>query len=283
MATLPAFERNRYFFGKLMDVGQFRKEQDYFRSRQAILNRLVLGSGIVDGLDVVADPDTPGRVIVGPGLAIDPEGRMIVVPAPVSLDPAQLTDAQGVPQGDPITEGTVAIQLGYAEICADPVPVFINDCDTPSECTASTIREVFLLVVSRASEAQPGSLVPLGQVSLVGLAISTAGRSLIATNRKWQQARVLRYVSGDGQTAPAGRAIAKPLVVQVLDATSQPVGGVAVRFQPTTGSVTTAVATTNAQGIAQAKWTLGTTPGEQHLMAASAGTSWTVDFHAKAL
>lgn len=152
MATLTALQRNRYFFGKLMDVEQFEKEQRYFRSQAALLNRLALGSGVLCGLNVAADPAQAGNVRITPGVAIDGWGRLILVPEPFSLNPAQLTDDNGAPDGKPIDKGTVLLSLSYAETCADPVAVFVNDCDTPGECTSSTIREGFRVLVRTAGQ-----------------------------------------------------------------------------------------------------------------------------------
>src|SRR5690348_12830796 len=145
---VAVLERNRYFFGKLMDVAQFEKEQSYFRAQFALLNRLVIGSGVVCGLGVSADPNQAGNVLVSPGVAIDGLGRLIVVPDPVSIDPAQPTDGKGQPQGPALDSGETIVCLAYAESCADPVAVLVSDCDNPGDCAASTIREGFRLVVN---------------------------------------------------------------------------------------------------------------------------------------
>jgi hypothetical protein len=147
------FQRTRHFYGMLMDVTQFKKEQWYFMRKHALINRLVLGCGVVCGLNVVTDPQAEGRILIQPGVAIDVLGREIVVPGPVSIDPHQLTDAEGVPTGEPIdtsTETTVTICLSYAETCTDLVPVLVPDCDTPGKCAPSTIREGFRVVVRLA-------------------------------------------------------------------------------------------------------------------------------------
>jgi hypothetical protein len=153
--SIASLERNRYFFGKMMDVAQFEKEQAYFRSHLALLNRMVIGTGVVCGLEVAPDAATKGNVSVSPGIAIDGLGRFIIVPAPVSVNPAQLTDDQGKPQGSPQNTGATLICLSYAETCADPVAVFVSDCDTPGDCAASTIREDFQILVTAAPANPP--------------------------------------------------------------------------------------------------------------------------------
>ena len=44
------FERNRYFYGKLLTVRDFEVEQRYHCTKRALLNRLVHGAGVVCGL-----------------------------------------------------------------------------------------------------------------------------------------------------------------------------------------------------------------------------------------
>jgi hypothetical protein len=148
--SIAALERNRYFFGKMMDVAQFEKEQEYFRNHLALLSRLVIGTGVVCGLEVTADATTKGNVSISPGIAIDGLGRFVIVPSAASVNPSQLTDNTGQPQGSPQTTGATLLCLSYAETCADPVTVMISDCDAPGGCAASTIREGFVVLVSAA-------------------------------------------------------------------------------------------------------------------------------------
>jgi hypothetical protein len=156
--SAASLERNRYFFGKMMDVAQFEKEQNYFRSQLALLNRLVIGTGVVCGLEVAADTGVKGNVSVAAGVALDGAGRFVIVPAATSVNPAQLTDDQGKPQGSPVTSGSNLISLCYAESCADPAAVFTTDCDTPGACAATTTVESFRIIVQAAPAAPPAPL-----------------------------------------------------------------------------------------------------------------------------
>ena len=45
-------ERNRYFYGKLLDEASLRMEQSYFNQKRWMMNRLGLGSGVLCGLQV---------------------------------------------------------------------------------------------------------------------------------------------------------------------------------------------------------------------------------------
>jgi hypothetical protein len=72
-------------------------------------------------------------------------------------------------------------------------------------------------------------------------------------------------------TAPSagitGRALAKPLEVQVADAYGNPVSDARVSFSTKAGAVSPVHVMTDARGIASARWTLGATPGEQTITA----------------
>src|SRR3954449_13207635 len=85
---LHAPARNNYFYGKMLDVQHFTMEQRYFNQKRWLLNRLALGSGVVCGLQFILSAD--GRLALGPGVAIDPLGREIIVPAAVPLDPRRI-------------------------------------------------------------------------------------------------------------------------------------------------------------------------------------------------
>ncbi|QMV41097.1 hypothetical protein [Cohnella cholangitidis] len=82
-ARMFPFERNRYFYGKLLTVRDFESEQKYFNDKRRLLNRLLFGSGVVAGMQVVAVDDK--TITVEMGVAIDYLGREIVVSAPVTL------------------------------------------------------------------------------------------------------------------------------------------------------------------------------------------------------
>ncbi len=75
------FERNRYYAGKLLTSADFSAEQLYMNNKRRFLNRILFGSGIVCGLNVVNLDDL--SILVESGVAIDGAGREIVVDASV--------------------------------------------------------------------------------------------------------------------------------------------------------------------------------------------------------
>jgi len=79
---LYPFERNKYFYGKLLSVEDFNSEQKYINDKRRLTNRLVHGMGVVCGLNVVRiDEQT---ISVESGMAFDQTGREIVVDSPVT-------------------------------------------------------------------------------------------------------------------------------------------------------------------------------------------------------
>lgn len=75
------FERNKYFYGKLLSVDDFELEQRYVNDKRRMSNRFLYGAGIVAGLYVVrVDEKT---ISLESGFAMDYLGREIVVDTPV--------------------------------------------------------------------------------------------------------------------------------------------------------------------------------------------------------
>lgn len=142
---LTAPVRNRYFYGKLLDVHHLELEQRYFLEHRRRLNRLTVGFGVVCGLDVTVASDGKG-IVVSPGFAIDGLGREILVTEPICLaDPSQLTDGCGQPAGT-AQEKAVTLCLAYHECESEPTPVLVSDCDVREGCAAGAIRERYALL-----------------------------------------------------------------------------------------------------------------------------------------
>jgi hypothetical protein len=153
--------RNRYFFGKLMDVHHFELETAYFRGMRHLLNRFVSGYGVVCGLDVQPGPDSR-HIVVTSGLAIDKWGREIIVPektGPIEIPPHLLPDpvtdeppekpperSQRKRDREEDNDPVIRVLLCYHECESDPTPVMGGDCDTVEECAAGSIRERFRIV-----------------------------------------------------------------------------------------------------------------------------------------
>ncbi len=83
----------------------------------------------------------------------------------------------------------------------------------------------------------------------------------------------LAEVSGNNQTAPAGFELAESLVVRLTDADGNGVGGRAIAWVVSTGggTVNPGNATTDPNGFATTRWTLGSTAGSNALTAVFSG------------
>ncbi len=75
-------------------------------------------------------------------------------------------------------------------------------------------------------------------------------------------------VSGNNQTAPVNTALPQPLVVQVNDASGNPVTGVSVVFSAPSGTVTGSPATSNSSGTVSVSYTTGDSVGTVTITAA---------------
>jgi hypothetical protein len=182
--------RNRYFYGKLLDVVHFELEQNYFNCKRWILNRLVTGYGVVCGLGVQLVPGTQ-TVVVLPGVAIDKCGREIIVCGssdPIALSPppaAAAAPAGGTPpatapggSASDCCDGNFDhLSICYHECPSDPVPALGGDCDTQGLCSPGSIRERYkiekrggkLASASTASSIQ--DVISGGQLNYGALAI----------------------------------------------------------------------------------------------------------------
>lgn len=75
------FERNRYYYGKLLTEQDFNSEQRYFNDKRRMVNRFLHGSGVAAGLTVVGIDEK--SISLEAGLALDGAGREIVAERPV--------------------------------------------------------------------------------------------------------------------------------------------------------------------------------------------------------
>jgi hypothetical protein len=122
------FERNRYFYGKLLTVRDFMAEQTYLADKRRLTNRLLFGSGVVAGLQVVAVDDK--TISVETGVAIDQLGREIVVPSPLTL---KLSNIDGFTHND--YAKNVYLCIAYDEKGKEPVHTAVGASGRNEEVT----------------------------------------------------------------------------------------------------------------------------------------------------
>ncbi len=90
---LKALERNRFFYGKLLTAEDFTAEQNYFNTKLRLLNRLLFGSGVIAGLNVIKTDER--SVAIDNGIALDSAGREIIVPEPMIVKINELDGYDG--------------------------------------------------------------------------------------------------------------------------------------------------------------------------------------------
>ncbi|MCH5271841.1 MAG: hypothetical protein J1E83_14060 [Lachnospiraceae bacterium] len=145
------FERNNYFYGKLLSVDDFRMEQQYGNDKRRMLNRFLYGTGVVTGMNVVAVDDT--TVLVESGLALDYSGREIVIDEPVARR-LQTLEGFGDYEEDRNT-GYLYLCVAYEEEEVQAVHS-ISHSDQKDNTSFNKIREGYRLYLTRNEPGQDG-------------------------------------------------------------------------------------------------------------------------------
>jgi hypothetical protein len=137
-----AFERNHYFFGKALTVRDFDTEQAYLNEKRWLVNRSVLGWGVVCGLRV--ELEGCWKVAVTPGLALDCRGREVLVPCPdgVKLDAVRAR----VEAGEACTDDRWIVCLRYRECTTEQVKAPSPPCGDDAY-EYNRIRETYTIEV----------------------------------------------------------------------------------------------------------------------------------------
>ena len=144
------------------------------------------------------------------------------------------------------------------------------------------------LVRFRSTDASIASVTDAGVVSAVGAGTTVVRAEFgalvvgVAVTVVPRGVDRLQIVSGTAQSARTRAALPDPLVVRAIGADNEPAVGLEVTFAPSAGSADPATVATDAQGIARATWTLGTTVGAQSLVARATGFT-SVTFEATAV
>ncbi len=122
------FERNHYFYGKLLTVRDFELEQKYFNNKRRIQNRLLHGAGVVAGLDVVMVDEQ--SISLEMGMALDYHGREILVQEPAIKKLHMLEGFEEVKHSN-----NIYLCIEYDEELAEPVHTVAS---TPAETSESS-------------------------------------------------------------------------------------------------------------------------------------------------
>lgn len=73
------FERNEYFYGKLLTVDNFELEQNYFNNKRRLYNQNFYSGGVLRGLQVKISDSNQQEVNIFPGIAYDYQGHEMAI------------------------------------------------------------------------------------------------------------------------------------------------------------------------------------------------------------
>lgn len=140
---LYPFTKNRYFKKKRMRSVDFERDQAFADHKLSFLNHWVLGTGVAFGLGVQRiDSDS---LLVEPGLAVDSQGRYLIVDEPT------ICRIRGLEGFDDVHGEKALLWLSYREEWMDPM--FVAD-DEGQSTQYAVARERFSLSL-REEEALP--------------------------------------------------------------------------------------------------------------------------------
>jgi hypothetical protein len=154
VCATPHFERNNYFYGKQFTVRDLLQEQSYFNEKRHLVNRMVLGWGVVCGLDVRWDPKKR-ELVVGTGMALDCCGHEIVVCEEQRVAFEDYEEQCRRAQEKPDLEGKFVLCLEYDECNAEPVDLPAVGCDDDERSEFNRIRDGFKLRIKNWKDACP--------------------------------------------------------------------------------------------------------------------------------
>jgi adhesin/invasin len=93
----------------------------------------------------------------------------------------------------------------------------------------------------------------------------------IAASAEPRGAAAIAVTGGVGQRAPAGSTLAKPVILMLRDSLGNGIGGAVLTARTAQGALSDSTLTTNPQGRATLRWTLGPTAGDQVVEVRTAG------------
>lgn len=150
--TCIPFKKNRYFYGKLLTADDFDQEQQYFDDKRRLINRWVLGVGIVAGLEVIRVDDY--SISIERGMALDYTGREIVADMPVIRKLSMIDGYEEATMAE--GEESMYLCIEYAQTPVEPVHNITNrSIHTKEEETFNKYREGYRLYVTDDEPPEP--------------------------------------------------------------------------------------------------------------------------------
>ena len=142
-ATIFPFERNKYFYGKLLSVDDFELEQKYGNDKRRMINRYVCGTGVIAGMEAVMVDEQ--SISVERGCALDDQGREIVIDTPVIK---KLSLIDGFESCTDLQGSYVYLCIEYKEEGVGPVPNIEGSPGADLAVQSNRIREGYRLYLT---------------------------------------------------------------------------------------------------------------------------------------
>ena len=133
------FERNSYYFGKLLATKDFEDEQKYFNDKRRFINRLNGANGVLSGFGVIMADDK--AIVIQAGCAIDASGREIIIP---ETKVHKLSTIEGF---DALTSDVAYLGVVYNEKPTEEVYSVLSQSEDASSICHNKIVEDYRLVV----------------------------------------------------------------------------------------------------------------------------------------
>ncbi|WP_417538721.1 hypothetical protein [Marinobacter sp.] len=123
----PRMTRTHYFDGRLLTAEDLERDQIYLDQRLREVGK-ALGSGIIRGLELSFSSD-PYRLIVEPGNAMTPAGRVLHLGTRMTVNPGDRGLISQLNQGQHthLNRGLYAVVLRYVDVPTDIAEVFPTD------------------------------------------------------------------------------------------------------------------------------------------------------------
>ncbi|HEU4597252.1 MAG TPA: hypothetical protein VFS10_19130, partial [Pyrinomonadaceae bacterium] len=151
----PILERNNYYYGKQFTIRDLLQEQSYFNEKRRLINRSVLGWGVVCGLGVEWS-EKEKEFTVHEGMALDCCGHEIIVCEKKEVPFKQYEEACLNALKEPgVAECKYVLCLEYHECKTEPVELPPLGCDKQGRTEYNRIRDGFELKIKKWDEACP--------------------------------------------------------------------------------------------------------------------------------
>jgi hypothetical protein len=167
---MPDIKRENYTTGQFLTAADFLRDQTYHLTLRHLHAQNLHTPGIATGLTVSKVDDT--HIAVSAGMALDPQGRELVLLAPVTLDLSGLKPA-----------GSYYLMIGYAEVLDPADKVQIGGADAYVATTERPSLTFVEAVVNTAGTLQPNGspLVPAPAGSVLVAMVDMQGGKLADT------------------------------------------------------------------------------------------------------